>query len=205
MTTQITLEMLAGAVVSHLLDRANQTGTQEIGTIEGLEDALEDLAPGLTLSAIKGLPLADGAFIRGRGDGVAEMQPIIGQVSKAGSVPRGALFEFVNNSNGIALKFAEGTMICWGSIASTADAWTTASGSVFVGPIKTWTFPVPFASAGSPSVWGSGRRGASLGIGCNIQGFDATTATLNGWSSVSLAATSSKTLDVFAIGRWSSS
>ncbi|WP_241526955.1 MULTISPECIES: pyocin knob domain-containing protein, partial [unclassified Pseudomonas] len=72
--------------------------------------------------------------------------------------------EFITNANGSAIKFSDGTMICW-NIAPTRSATTIGAGNVWVSPTFVFTFPAAFVVAplisvgavNSPngSAWGS--------------------------------------------------
>lgn len=114
----------------------------------------------------------------------------------------GEIFESGSNANGYYFRFASGLQICFQDFVKTDDAWSTASGSMFVSPLYTWTFPAPFASTASMYPSGQARRNAPIAAGFNLATF--TTAELTGyaWSSVSLAATSSKVLHLQCTGRW---
>ncbi|KTC39791.1 hypothetical protein AO265_20930 [Pseudomonas sp. ABAC61] len=86
--------------------------------------------------------------------------------------------EFITNANGSAIKFSDGTMICWGG-GSTTKTTAYPSGSIFIGEAETFTFPVAFASLGPviPSVaysanayvWASTGEGNNL-LQCRITG-----------------------------------
>lgn len=71
---------------------------------------------------------------------------ILGAVSQSGGVPTGAIIEQGSNANGNYVKYADGTMICWGTIASpTISAWS-GSGSLFYSQLSSFSFPATFAS-----------------------------------------------------------
>ncbi|UCZ87154.1 hypothetical protein LGQ10_12930 [Pseudomonas sp. L5B5] len=53
--------------------------------------------------------------------------------------------EFVSNANGSAIKYADGTMICWFESASRGIAGA-ANGSIFTSQQYFYTFPVPFVT-----------------------------------------------------------
>lgn len=66
---------------------------------------------------------------------------IVGTVVDAAGVPDGAIIETGSNANGRYTRFADGTQICWRTMAA-------ASGAA-----ATWTFPAAFAAA--PAVTGT--------------------------------------------------
>ncbi|MGN5077383.1 hypothetical protein ACTG2C_22415 [Aeromonas veronii] len=57
---------------------------------------------------------------------------ILGAVSQSSGVPTGAIIERGKNANGSFIKFADGTLLCWKEITSSA------------GSAPSWTFPVAF-------------------------------------------------------------
>ena len=61
---------------------------------------------------------------------------IIGAVSQSGGVPTGALIERGSNANGEYTKYADGTLICWTALTTTAGAAVT------------WNFPANFIGTG---------------------------------------------------------
>lgn len=66
---------------------------------------------------------------------------VIGTVAQTGGLPTGALIETASNANGRYTRFADGTQICWRTMAAGAGAATT------------WTFPAAFIAA--PAVTGN--------------------------------------------------
>lgn len=66
---------------------------------------------------------------------------VIGTVAQTGGLPTGALLETASNANGRYTRFADGTQICWRTMAAGSGAATT------------WTFPAAFIAA--PAVTGN--------------------------------------------------
>lgn len=89
---------------------------------------------------------AAGSFERFTGAATSAMQAIVGAVSQSGGVPTGAIIEAGSNSNGSYIRFADGTQICRGQIASRSVAITTVAGSLFFSSTQTGTFAATFAS-----------------------------------------------------------
>ena len=119
--------------------------------------------------------------------------PALGSVSQSSGVPTGALIERGSNANGEYVKFADGTLICFGEGA--AQAVDTASGGLFrTAGSSSWTYPAAFVSVpvGICNPRSSVRWGA-LGTGI-------TSATY-----IQVSATTSATAvasGLAAIGRW---
>lgn len=104
--------------------------------------------------------------------------------------------EFIANANGTAVKYADGTMICYFA-APTKDVTNRAIGSIFASDQRSFTFPIQFVfepivvwSAGSSSngiCWGS----------CDWSSVSQTNGRLN-----SSYSTIDGYLRYIAIGRW---
>ncbi|MBC2657759.1 hypothetical protein H7A76_20160 [Pseudomonas sp. MSSRFD41] len=104
--------------------------------------------------------------------------------------------EFIANANGFAIKYADGTMICWFA-APTKDVTNRALGAIFASDQRSFTFPIQFVvepivvwSAGSSSngvCWGS----------CDWSSVSQTNGRLN-----SSYSTIDGYLRYIAIGRW---
>jgi hypothetical protein len=69
---------------------------------------------------------------------------ILGTVAQADGVPTGAIIERGSNANGKFVRYADGTMICWGSLPPSTTEIT--SGNVFRSDSQTQDFPAVFAS-----------------------------------------------------------
>ena len=63
---------------------------------------------------------------------------IVGTVSESSGVPTGAIIEQGSNANGEFVKYADGTMIVWGSVSITPVANTPTS--------ATFTYPATFSA-----------------------------------------------------------
>nr|BFD43161.1 tail fiber protein [Pseudomonas sp. FFPRI_1] len=104
--------------------------------------------------------------------------------------------ERVNNSSGSAIKFPDGTMICWVE-SKTGRTTSNASGSVFVGTEETLTFPVPFAGPPTaiPAVAYSGGAYCWASVGST----SAQQVVVNGFSPFG---SSTYLMRCIAIGNW---
>lgn len=122
---------------------------------------------------------------------------VLGTVSQAGGVPTGALIERGSNANGDYARFADGTQICWLSVAvSNVEVNSHAYFNLGVTPAWPADFVViphaclTYRGANSPTVtvsssWGATRL-ASVLLG-------------NFWNS---ALTFNGTIYVIGVGRW---
>ena len=93
---------------------------------------------------------------------------ILGAVAFANGFPSGALFESGENANGFYLKFANGTLICYGNKSVNFDI-DSAYGALYAsGFTETITFPHAFEGApyglDTTIADGSGARGALFSI-----------------------------------------
>lgn len=79
--------------------------------------------------------------------------------------------ESITNGNGTAVKFSDGTMICWHTSGAVRTTSNQVSAGVFLGEAEIFTFPVPFVTIGAvmPTVAYSatGYCWASVGEGNN--------------------------------------
>ncbi|WP_085653329.1 pyocin knob domain-containing protein [Pseudomonas sp. R26(2017)] len=106
--------------------------------------------------------------------------------------------ESITNSNGTAVKFSDGTMICWKESSTIQTTSNQVSTGVFLGAAEIFTFPVPFVTIGVviPSVsysayaycWGSVGEGNNPNQ-CRVVGF-------------SHAANAQYQARYLAVGRW---
>ena len=107
--------------------------------------------------------------------------------------------ERIENENGTAIKFPDGTMICTLEKTVTDQAINGAYGSLFQST-RVWTFPVPFIETPAVSCsqfqWGTG---ASWG---GIRGASTVSATLRVYDAFSRAAGTDTHISAIAIGRW---
>lgn len=119
---------------------------------------------------------------------------VLGTVSQSGGTPTGAVIERGSNANGEYVRYADGTQVCWGTVASAAA--TTASGPLFTSGSNGWTFPVAFISA--PNVTASASISASF---ANAVGPTTTAVSLIRFCTVTDAVTT-RTISAIAVGRW---
>lgn len=120
---------------------------------------------------------------------------ILGTVSQSGGVPTGAIIERGSNANGEYVRYADGTQICYGSLAITNIS--TATGAVFVSSGYTWTLPAEFIAA--PRYW---ANPAAFGTtwGGTDSGSTASSVVVRAFRSVTY--TGNVTMHIIAIGRW---
>ncbi|MBB3980104.1 hypothetical protein GGQ64_005351 [Rhizobium azooxidifex] len=150
------------------------------------------------LASIAGLTVAAGGFIRTSAADTAVAQAIVGTVSQSGGTPTGAIVERGSNANGDYVKYADGTMICWFTLATTGNV-DVATGALFWQSAgTTWTFPGG-AFAAAPTVTISGSRN-DCACGGSMTGVSTSAATVRAWASVSTAAAIA--LRCVAAGRW---
>ncbi|WP_085599327.1 MULTISPECIES: pyocin knob domain-containing protein [unclassified Pseudomonas] len=104
--------------------------------------------------------------------------------------------EFLNNGNGSAVKFADGTLICY-SAASTKNVTNIALGAIFASDQRSFSFPVPFVV--EPIVtWSSSSSSNGVCWGnCEWSNTTQTVGRLN-----SAFSTIDGYLRYIAIGRW---
>lgn len=104
--------------------------------------------------------------------------------------------ERITNANGTALRFEDGTQICYHAFNSSGGP-TTAAGSIFNSADDTWTFPAAFVSTTNLSVRGNG------GFSTRWAGFGSlgtTRVAVRQFQATSTAAVA--LLRVMAIGSW---
>ncbi|MDD1979626.1 phage tail protein, partial [Pseudomonas tussilaginis] len=84
----------------------------------------------------------------GLGLKAAAVADIVGSVSQSGGVPTGAIIEQINNANGSAIKYADGTMICFGRGSGTTGTELVnqyGAGGVTYAAVSV-SFPAVFAN-----------------------------------------------------------
>lgn len=167
-----------------------------VGPASSVSDylALFDGVTGKLLKAAGTLPdalvsttlTADKAFRRGN---------VLGTVSQSAGVPSGAIIEQGSNSNGRYVRFADGTQICWGTIASRSIAMTTAYGAVYRYASQiVFNFPAAFVGD-NPTILSSCSNAITISHGSSLtQGFY--------YLCHPLSFTQNLTDIWFAIGRW---
>jgi hypothetical protein len=125
---------------------------------------------------------------------------ILGTVSQVGGVPTGAVIERGTNANGTYVKFADGTLICYGSHSFTCPS-LGPHGSLHIAAsyVSPGLFPIAFLS--TPRV--------SLGASCANQRIwatqpnpNTTTFAFDIFAASANAAGNSAGVHFIAIGRW---
>lgn len=107
--------------------------------------------------------------------------------------------ERIENENGTAIKFSDGTMICTYRETVTDQAISNAYSNVFTG-IRDWTYPVPFVE--KPSITcGMFKWGTSASWG-GVFGVGNTSASLIGYDFFQREAGTVVNISATAIGRW---
>lgn len=96
------------------------------------------------LTNIAALTTAQGQFLQFLGPDSVVARPIVGPVAQASGVPTASIVETGSNGNGTYTKFADGTMICTGSLSSPLTT-SSSVGAVFTNPTAVaFTFPATF-------------------------------------------------------------
>jgi hypothetical protein len=84
--------------------------------------------------------------------GVYARDNILGTVGQAAGVPTGAIIERGSNANGSYVKFADGTLICMGSVSFSGNVATTY-GSIFATtPVTGSSYPAAFTALPSVAI-----------------------------------------------------
>lgn len=105
-----------------------------------------------------------------------------------------------SNTNGTAIKFPDGTMICYLDIAVTDQAINSTYGSIYLGS-RYWTFPQSFYS--KPAVFcGMFKWGTSASWGGISSQATTSGVTLYGYDFFSRATGTTCYIQAMAIGRW---
>ena len=129
---------------------------------------------------------------------VFKQSNILGTVSESGGVPTGAIIERDSNANGEYVKFADGTMLCWGlkgqsiNIQSPLLGGHRSNGGAFI-----FSFPATFSD--SPELLAVPQEATVFSV---LTQFTTTTS-----GSVMVTAVNNSTgvnasLIFLAIGRW---
>jgi hypothetical protein len=125
---------------------------------------------------------------------------IIGTVSGAG-VPTGAIIERGSNANGEYTKLADGTLVCWKSIATNSTG-TYAVGALFGSDAYSpGPFPSPFITV--PTVTSSATRGAMSDSVFASAFYPPALNTWGAWRAITTTnAAIAAQINLIAIGRW---
>ncbi|RYY85101.1 MAG: phage tail protein [Chitinophagaceae bacterium] len=113
----------------------------------------------------------------GLGLKLAAVADIVGPVSQSGGVPTGAIIEQATNANGSAIKYADGTMICYGRGSGTTGTDLVnqyGAGGVTYAAVAV-PFPAVFANNNYSFISKSTSRGmvelsvSRTNSGCSVQ------------------------------------
>lgn len=124
----------------------------------------------------------------------------VGTVSGTSSAPTGAIIERGSNANGEYVKYADGTMFCWGRTSTASIPISGAHMGGYASAVQTFTFPVAFVGT-VPAV-------VANAYGLTAFGAIGTTSTTLTQGSVQLLAVTNqttsavRTFDWHAAGRW---
>jgi hypothetical protein len=126
---------------------------------------------------------------------------ILGTVSQSGGVPTGAIIEQGSNANGNYVRYADGTMFCWGQVTRTLgiDASTYLGGFRSGGGSFDFTFPSTFSAA--PNLIGTPNENSSW----SPPNRPSTTSTTTGsflLTAVTSQGSADRTVAWTAVGRW---
>lgn len=117
---------------------------------------------------------------------------IVGQVS---GVPTGSLLETGSGANGVYLRLADGTQICW--IDDLSVAGLSGAGPIYQSATVSWTFPIAFLAGTEPVVTGQGRD-VGRWVTCGTA-----SATAVDLAAMGTAATGTGfAIGAMAVGRW---
>ncbi|MFL1415331.1 phage tail protein [Pseudomonas fildesensis] len=112
----------------------------------------------------------------GLGLGAAAVAAIVGTASQANGVPTGAIIERGGNANGEYIKYADGTMICWGASPIYFTTPNVAGAIYIASTTASFTFPAVFSTfprVTDASLFdhpGNGAAGAARGWGVPFAG-----------------------------------
>lgn len=142
-----------------LADQARAMIQQWGSTLAGLGSvSTENIVP--VVKGGSGANTAAGARAN-LGLGSAAVAAIVGTVSQSGGTPTGAILERGSNANGEYLKFADGTLICYGSGSGTTGTELTnqyGAGGITYAAISV-PFPAIFANTNYSFIAKSRARG----------------------------------------------
>lgn len=122
-----------------LADKFNDIANQWGSTLAGLGSVSTENVVPVTKGGTGGTTRAEAR--NGLGLKSAAVADIVGTVSQSGGVPTGAIYERGSNANGEYVKYADGTMTCWGRNPVPATAIGTANGS---GGYRSFQIPFNF-------------------------------------------------------------
>lgn len=132
---------------------------------------------------------------------------VIGTVSFAGGLNTGDIFETVSNANGSAIKFADGTMICFHK--ASMGSITAFGAGTFADPYRTagytWSFPVIFTAVPVISATVHNPDTTGIRVACYVAPQTAPTtsvASFQAFRTTAAANADVMTGEFMAIGRW---
>lgn len=125
-------------------------------------------------------------------------QNILGTVSESSGVPTGAIIERGSNANGSYTKYADGTLICTGSI-STSRAINSAYFGGFRSGGEPFTFPSSFSS--TPKV-SAVLKDLTSAFGVCAINTNSTSTSIVFTSIDSIGTSDPRNADIIAIGTW---
>lgn len=126
------------------------------------------------------------------------MSKLLGTVSQSGGLPTGAIIERGSNANGDYVKYADGTMLCWGTVTGTPTTgpYSSSWGTQIYYMQGTITLPAAMIGTTYATFGHATARGA-----LSLIGWIKTTAGFT-YELVHPVSGSSVTAQWFAVGRW---
>ena len=126
---------------------------------------------------------------------------IVGTVSQSGGVPTGAIIEQGSNANGNYVRYADGTMFCWGQVTKTTDIPVSSylGGFRSGGGAFDFTFPSTFST--TPNLIGTPDENSSWATP-NRSNTTSTTVGSFLLTAVSSQGSAARTVAWTAVGRW---
>lgn len=195
---------------------ANVQGTANAIIITNSGEGVTELIPGMTFSFIPASNNTGSVTINYHGRGVTPCVTVSGAALPAGYLVAGRIArvwydgtsfvvdrepEVITNSNGRAIRYADGTQVCDFVYDATGDDWTNAIGSFFTAPASVvWTYPTTFSA--TPTVTIAAVRVSFHPFGAYMTSVATGSASWRPWSSISVAATNTKRIHMVARGMW---
>lgn len=171
--------------------KAAKGANADITSLAGLTTALSLAQGGTGVTTIAALVAAlQTAGVYGKSN-------LIGTVSQASGVPTGAVIERGSNTNGVYVKFADGTMICTFDNINVSPI-NNGVGSLYTCGNTSWTFPATYAVR--PVVIGTANAPDPDTFWVSARSISTTAAQVAGWSPS--VRSSGWVASALAIGRW---
>lgn len=121
------------------------------GNAQGYLEVIPHTTTGYLIQRFTSINAPTVTWLRRQGAGVWadwEMQftqsTVVGVVEQIAGKPTGAIVQRVENANGKAVKYADGTLICWQQQTGSTVCSSGQYGSLFYSPYVSLTYPVPF-------------------------------------------------------------